>query len=300
MQHQQRSEFLHVANYQLHLRRLTPAMPNGEVVLMLHGAIENGRIFYSEKGRGLGCYLADQGFEVWCADFAGRGLSRPKVSRQFDHSQWQIITQDIPALIRHCAVDKPVHLVAHSWSGVMLAASLARQPQLLAQVRSIVTFGTKRVITVRSWQRLVHIDLVWNRLSPLLCRLYGYLPAKSWRFGADNEPAQYLRDTIGWIRGEPFTDPHDGFNYAEACQHVQWPDSWHFAAVNDHLLGHPHDVQAFLAETGLAAGQYSLLGNAQGNQQDYDHISMLTAASARHDHFPRLAAWLGRSGNRAE
>ncbi|WP_337843272.1 alpha/beta fold hydrolase [Rheinheimera sp.] len=294
MQHRQQSLWLKVSHYQLHLRQLIPAQPNGHRVLMLHGAIENSRIFYNEKGRGLACFLAEMGFEVYCADFAGRGQSIPAASRHFNHSQNQLITADIPALIRHLTQAGPVHLIAHSWAGVVLAAALARQPELVPLVRSVLTFGSKRCISVQSWQRRLHIDWVWNRLGPLLCKVYGYLPARQWRFGADNEPAQYLLDTIPWIRGEAFTDISDGFNYANACKHLNWPPSWHLAAVNDRLLGHPQDVLAFLAETGLDAGRFTLLGKATGYKMDYDHISMLTAATAREDHFVQLADWLGR------
>ena len=295
MQHQQSSAWLHVADYQLHLRQLTPdKADSANPALMLHGAIENSRIFYNEKGRGLGCFLADRGFAVTCADFAGRGLSSPKASRGFNHSQQQLICQDIPALINQLfqQYQQPVMVIAHSWAGVVLAASLARFPELLPKVKAIITFGSKRVISVGCFKKRLHIDWVWNRLSPLLCRLYGYLPAKQWRFGADNEPAQYLLDTIGWIRGEAFTDPTDGFDYAAACTDVNWPASWHFAAVKDQLLGHPLDVQAFLAETGLDAGRYTLLGKESGYAVDYDHISMLTHPSASSDHFAELAVWL--------
>lgn len=295
MQHQQSSAWLTVADYQLHLRLLSPVQTESAYpVLMLHGAIENSRIFYNEKGRGLGCFLADLGFTVTCADFAGRGLSKPKAGIGFNHSQQQLICLDIPALIEHLYQQhqQPVVVVAHSWAGVVLAASLARFPELLPKVKAIVTFGTKRVIRVSGLKKRLHIDLVWNWLAPLLCRFYGYLPAKQWRFGADNEPAQYLLDTIEWIRGGAFIDATDGFDYGAACSAVRWPHSWHFAAVRDQLLGHPKDIQAFLAETGLNSGIYSLLGKAHGNLQDYDHISMLTAPSAVSDHFVRLEKWL--------
>lgn len=295
LQHQQSSDWLNVADYQLHLRQLVPNQPDAEQpVLMLHGAIENSRIFYNEKGRGLGCFLANHGFRVTCADFAGRGLSRPKVSRAFNHSQHQLICLDIPALIHHLYQQhqQPLIVIAHSWAGVVLAASLARFPELLPKVKAIVTFGTKRVISVKSFKKSLHIDWVWNRLSPLLCWLYGYLPAKQWRLGADNEPAQYLLDTIAWIRGKAFVDATDSFDYAAACGQIQWPLSWHFAAVNDELLGHPQDVTAFMAETGLSKGRYILLGKSYGYQQNYDHISMLTHPAAIDDHFSELELWL--------
>lgn len=295
MQHQQSSAWLDVADYQLHLRHLTPDKADcAYPVLMLHGAIENSRIFYNEKGRGLGCFLADRGFAVTCADFAGRGLSSPQASRHFNHSQQQLICLDIPALINHLHQQhlQPVVVIAHSWAGVVLAASLARFPELLPKVKAIITFGSKRVISVGGFKKRLQIDLVWNLLSPLLCRWYGYLPARQWRFGADNEPAQYLLDTISWIRGGAFVDVSDGFDYAAACAQIQWPVSWHFAAIRDQLLGHPVDVQAFLAETGLHTGHFCLLSKAKGYQHDYDHISMLTHPKASQDHFIELDKWL--------
>jgi pimeloyl-ACP methyl ester carboxylesterase len=297
MKHQQSSFYLDLEQYQLHLRRLLPLQHGIAPVLMLHGAIENSRIFYSQSGKGLGCYLADHGFMVYCADFAGRGLSRPHVSEGFNQSQQQMINHDIPALIEHVYQlhQQPVIVISHSWGGVVASASLARQPQLAEMVAAKVCFGTKRVISVNSLERKVKIDLVWNTLAPWLSRKHGYFPARKWRFGADDEPAQFLHDTVKWIKGAPFTDLTDNFDYAAASSTLRWPPVWHFAAQNDRLLGHPTDVQAFIAET-VPQARFSLLGKAQGYQQDYDHISMLTHPAAVQDHFPQLRDWLLQLG----
>ncbi len=298
MKHHQSSEYLDLAAYQLHLRKLTPLHISQAPVLMLHGAIENGRIFYSHQGKGLGCYLADQGFTVYCADFAGRGLSRPKVGPDFNHSQHQLICQDIPALIEHLYQrhQQKIHLICHSWGGVVLAACLARFPALAEKIEKNVFFGSKRRISVKSAAKKLQIDWVWNKLSPWLCRRYGYLPAKSWRFGADNEPAQFLLDTVHWIQSTDFVDPTDEFDYAKAATLLHWPESWFFAAVNDKILGHPDDVRLFMAESNLAEARFSLLGKAQGDAVDYDHISMLTHPLAVAGHFAILADWLKHQG----
>ena len=237
MKHQQSSIYVDLQQYQLHVRRLTPLHNALSPVLFLHGAIENGRIFYSQSGKGLACHLADQGFIGYCADFAGRGLSQPSLDSGFNQSQHQVITRDIPALIDfvYQLHQQPITIIAHSWGGVLLAASLARAPQLLSKVRAKVYFGTKRVISVRSLERKIKIDWLWNRFAPWLGKKYGYIPAKKWRFGADNEPAQFLTDTISWIKGEPFTDLTDGFDYAAASKQIQWPPSWHFAAAQARL-----------------------------------------------------------------
>lgn len=293
MKHQQSSLYLDLTQYQLHIRRLMPMQLSKAPVLMLHGAIENGRIFYSRSGKGLGGYLADNGFVVYCADFAGRGLSRPHVSEGFIQSQQQMITRDIPALIEHVYQlhKQPVILIAHSWGGVVTAASLARFPHLTEKIAAKVCFGSKRVISVSSIERKIKIDLIWNTLAPWLSRKYGYFPARKWRFGADDEPGQFLRDTVQWIKGADYTDLCDKFDYAAASKQLSWPPVWHFAAQNDRLLGHPQDVKAFIAETAPQA-RYTLLSKTHGYKQDYDHISMLTHPAAVQDHFAELRDWL--------
>ena len=69
-----------------------------------------------------------------------------------------------------------------------------------------------------------------------------------------------------------------------------------FAAVNDLVLGHPTDVKLLMQETGLHQARYRLLGKAQGDALDYDHISMLTSAKARTGHFAELTEWLKLPG----
>lgn len=297
MKHQQTSLYLDLAQYQLHIRRLLPLQQGTAPVLMLHGALENGRIFYSHSGKGLGCYLADHGFMVYCPDFAGRGLSRPHVTEGFSQSQHQMIVRDIPALIEHIyhLHQQPVILIAHSWGGVVATASLARFPALTTMIAAKVCFGTKRVISVQSLERRLKINLIWNTVAPWLSNKYGYFPARRWRMGADDEPQQFLQDTVQWIKGKPFTDITDNYDYANSSKQANWPPVWHFAAQNDRLLGHPQDVKAFIAET-VPDARFTLLAKSTGYQRDYDHINMLTHPAAIHDHFAELRTWLLQLG----
>jgi predicted alpha/beta hydrolase len=295
MKHSQSSSYLDLSQYKLHIRNLLPLKPSQAPVLMLHGAIENGRIFYSQHGKGFGCFLADHGFPTYCVDFAGRGLSKPSVKDGLAHSQNQLICTDIPALINslYQQHQQPLHIVCHSWGGVVLVASLLRFVELRTKVQSLVCFGTKRQITGQSLQRKLQIDLVWNRIAPWLCSKFGYLPAKKFKLGADDEPTQYLLDTIAWIKPSSFLDVTDGFNYQLAGENLtQWPRSHFIAAVNDKVLGHATDVQHFMREAGLADAKFRMLSRANGNAEDYDHISMLTHPEATKDHFPELVRWL--------
>lgn len=299
MNHQQSSEYLEAGHYSLHLRRLQPHDPHRAVVLMLHGAIENGRIFYSHNGKGLAGFLADRGCLVYSVDFAGRGLSKPHAREGLEHSQHQLICHDIPLLIDTLAKRHgcKVHLVAHSWGGVVAVASLIRFAEVRALVASQSYFGSKRRISVQGFHRWLKIDLVWNRLGPWLGRRYGFLPAKALRLGADDEPLAYLLETIAWIKSPSFVDPTDGFDYASAATSITWMPSLFYAAVKDTVLGHPTDVQLFMREANLASASYQLLGRKRGDKVDFDHITMLTHPAAKTGHFLELLQFIEQARN---
>ena len=112
----------------MHLRRIYDD-PEGPPVLMIHGAMSNGKIFYSESGKGFGPWLAEQGFDVFVADFRGRGLSEPLISADSDFGLKEMQEEDMAAFAGKIVEIKgrvPQHWVSHSWGGVTILAHLAR------------------------------------------------------------------------------------------------------------------------------------------------------------------------------
>lgn len=295
----QESHHIKVSNEDtLHLRRIY-LDSSGPPVFMLHGAIENGRIFYSHSGKGLAPYLARCGFDVYVADLRGRGGSTPAISRASSFGQTEAITEDIPAFIEYIVQVRgkvPQQWVAHSWGGVLLSSFLARFPEHRALVRSLVYFGSKRSVRVKNLHRLVKVDFVWQRLSPRIAAAVGYLPAKRLGMGSDNETARSLNQCTEWVKAAPWVDPADRFDYGAAVRKVSLPPIWYIAAKKDHALGHPRDVHDFMMEAGEQERRYTVLSRNQGNRHDYDHINMLTHPDAVNDHFPRVSEWLRRHG----
>lgn len=291
----QQSLYLDAGDHQLHLRHIASSSnPQGQPVLMVHGAIENGRIFYNEKGRGLGCYLASQGFDVYIIDLRGRGETIPPM-RPFDqYGQTETIVEDLPLFFEfvHQRNSQPIHLMAHSWGGVLLTSMLARFPQLLDKVASQVFFGTKRRVGAFNLEVLLKIKFMWRFLSPKIAKRKGFLPAKKMNFGSDDETIKSHYQSMKWTKTTDWIDADDGFDYANACQQVQWPPTWFVAAVSDKALGHPDDVKRFMAEANYVDAEYVLLSKANGHAKDYDHITMLTDKAALTDHFPQVVSWL--------
>jgi len=292
----QDSLFIPYRDGQLHLRHIRPSRVKalGVPILMLHGAMSNGRVFYSDSGRGLGCFLAKAGFDVYVMDTAGRGLSEPKIDRDFTLGQGEVIREQLPLvqqfmLQRHPLVNK-VHWCAHSWGGVLMASSLARYPHLQSSVASLLTFGSKRTIKVKSFKRWLMVDFFWNRFAPFYCGRQGYFDASRLHVGMDNESRASLLQTIDWVRGE-WVDHDDNFHYAQAAAKAMWPPAWFIAAKKDHVLGNPADVRDMIAECGFTQVKYTLLAKEHGNLVDYDHAGMLTHRRAEHDHFVQIKQW---------
>lgn len=292
----QQSLFIPYRNGQLHLRHIAPTKvhANRIPILMLHGAMSNGRVFYSHSGRGLGCFLAAAGFDVYVLDTAGRGLSRPKIARGFELGQGEVIREQLPLvqafiLARHPLVDK-VHWCGHSWGGVLMASAFVRSRELHQNVASLLTFGSKRTIRTHSVRKWLMVDLFWNRLAPALTLLQGYLAADKLGIGMDNESRASLLQSIDWVRGD-WIDHDDGFDYAKAAAKVNWPQTWFIAGHNDKVLGNPADVQDMLKECGMPSPKYTLLAKEEGFMYDYGHADMLTHTNAWEDHFPHIAQW---------
>jgi predicted alpha/beta hydrolase len=282
-------------NDKLHLRRIYENA-NGIPVFMLHGAVENGRIFYSESGRGLAPYLAQQGYDVFIGDLRGRGQSIPTINRQSNYGQTESILYEIPAFInkiKEIKGDVKQHWMGHSWGGVLLLAYLARFKDPI--VLSMVFWGTKRRVSIKSLEKFYKIDLLWDVVPRILKPIAGYLPVKELKMGADNESKKSHRQSLEWVRMKKWIDSDDGYNYHEQFKKIKLPPTLYLTGKNDKVLGHPTDVNLLMEEIGPSQPkEFKIIGKQTGHLHDYDHINLLTHKDAVKDHFPMIVEWLKR------
>lgn len=280
---------------QIHLKRFYQS-DDAPALLLIHGSIEDGRIFYSNSGKGFAPWIAKQGFDVFVPDLRGRGKSTPKISKNSDFGQDEALREEYPALIQKIQSlkgKKRLFLGAHSWAGVNILAFLAR-PYCEVEVPAMVFFGSKRHISVRGWRYFYMITLAWEILSRRSIRRHGFLNAVKLKMGSDNLAKRDYEETNDWVKeGKEWRHWKDGFDYRAALAQIQLPPTLYIAGKKDHVLGHPIDVALLAEETGpQQIKELMVLSKANGFKHDYGHIDMLTHPDAAKDHFPKALAWL--------
>lgn len=256
-------------------------------VFLLHGSIEDARVFYSKSGKGFAPFLAKHGFDVFAPDMAGRGNSEPRVSSGFRHSHADVINRDIPKYIEHIRQfypDAPICMGAHSWGGVMILAWYVRYGSS-ENPGPMVFFGTKRHIATISLRRFLWVDVMWNAVGEITTAIRGYLPAKALKMGSQNEPAKLFRETKKWVYSKRWLDFNTDEDIAARLADLNLPPILYFAGANDKVLGHPADVKRLIGETGSKNAEFVLLSRANGYKIDYGHIDMLTSKHARSEQF---------------
>lgn len=267
----------------------------GAPLFMVHGSVENGRIFYSDSGKGLAPWLASRGFDVYVADLRGRGMSSPAVSAASDWGLREMMEEDFPVMLQEIVRLRgqvPQHWLAHSWGGVMQLAFLARW-SAPAPVASLTFFGTKRHIASWSLKKLMMIDLGWGLLGELLAQVKGYLPARRFGFGVEDESAATYRQTRSWVRSKQWLDPYDVFDYAAALKELSLPPAFYITGAHDQVLGHPLDVYRLIQETGYdQVNEFLVAGKSSGFAHNYNHVNLLTHKDAPADVFPAVEEWL--------
>jgi len=276
----------------LHLKRFCGG-EKGPVAFLLHGSIENGKIFYSSSGKGFAPYLASLGFDVFIADLRGRGQSTPPIGRNSDYGLTESINEELPAFIneiKRIRGDVPQHWIAHSWGGILLLCYYARNPKA-AKISSMVFFATKRRITVKGWKKFWILNVSYNLLFRLVIALRGFVETKWFRAGSDNETAKARQQTYDWVTKEEWKG-EDGFDYAKTLQNMKLPPILFLAGTNDEVLGHHSDVKLLMEEIQQSNSEFYLAGKSSGNLHDYDHISLLTYHDAPKDHFPYVVQWM--------
>ena len=269
--------------------------PTGAVVLLVHGALEDGRVFHPRGNQGLAGVLAAAGHTAYVLDLRGHGQSLPALQESPQEiTQRQLIHEDLPGVLEYLQTrhaGQPLFAASHGWGGVWLASALIRRPDLLVRIQGLMHFAVRRRQLHGGRLTFLTSRLLWRGLLPMLGRAKGVIPVRAMALGsADESPAIYAAN-LAWMAGE-WRDLDDGFDYASAIEKLAWPPGLYLAGDADRQQGHIGDVRDFARELGPHDAQVVLLEKGLGCSRRYGHNDLLTHPQAEVDHFPLVVSWL--------
>ncbi len=287
--------YIDCQNYVLCLTSFKPdKIKNSTPTVLLHGAIENAKIFYSESNKGLAPYLAKNG--IWCfaLDARGRGKSKPNISKNSSFGNLDIVTQDFPKVynkVKTLTGSNTQIWGAHSWGGVLLLHFYARYSENYS-IDKMVFFGSKRQISVKSIKKYIMVNLMWRFFGGMLNAIYGYYPSKKFKFGSDNESSNTFLECDRLVKNSKWEDV-DGFNYATffKTNPLSIP-LFSITGEKDDVLGHPNDCKVLLNEANATKSVFKIIGKKTGYSSNYDHITLLTSKTAKTEHFKEILSFI--------
>jgi pimeloyl-ACP methyl ester carboxylesterase len=278
----------HYKKEELHIKRFY-SNPNGIPVLMIHGSVENGKIFYSSSGKGIAPYFAKKGYDVFVPDLRGRGQSKPSISKHSKFGWAESIEVDIPLYIekiKELKGDVPIHWVAHSWGGIVILAYLAQHPETTEKTSSMVFFATKRKIKFNSIKKVWTIRILWDKLARVAIRQKGYFDARRFKAGSDNETIRIFQESTKWVKAKKWIHWYNKFDFSKALKKQQLPPTLNLIGTMDKVLCHPQDIELLIKETGAESHNYKIIGKSTGFKNDYGHNDILSHPDAQKEVYP--------------
>jgi pimeloyl-ACP methyl ester carboxylesterase len=272
----------------LALSRVKPrnAQPISIPVILIHGSYSTRSFWVSDKGVGLGVYLADQGFDVWIPELRGHGLS-PKGDSFSAITAEEQIRYDLPAISDavFTMTGTTAFWIGHSFGGLFALAALSMNWMDQEKVSGMVTFGSQ----ISMGDGYLKIPPVAWTLSAIL-KLLGNFPAPAFGLGPEIEAAGTMLETIRWKKFRGKWTSSEGVSYWDGLDKIKIPVLT-YAAAND-KNDPPAGCRKIHKCLGSLDKMFMVLGKDAGFSKDYDHVGMVVSKEAQEEVWPDLSGWL--------
>ena len=261
------------------LYRLDQPDSKGCPLIITHGTISN-----ADTVRGLGCYLAESGFDCWLLEWGGHGDACASGRHQdFEYPAFN----DLPAALGRVleATGKGrVYWVSHSGGGHLPLMYLARYPELQEKFVGIVAMGAQATDAAQGLKYKARaLALKW------VTSLLGRTPKQMISVGTEGEPTRLLAQWSDWNLSRRWTGK-DGFDYMAALAAVTIPVFMLAGSRDD--IAPVSGCRKFYDNLGSRDKSFVTCSVSHGFRKDYTHGQLIRGRAARAEIYPRITAWL--------
>lgn len=252
-------------------------------VILAHGTFSN----YRTCG-GLARYLAGRGHDCWLLDFEGHGCS-DKILPAADFET--MFLSGANAALDHVVTmtQGRIHWVGHSGGGLAALMALAKRPELTEKMHSLVMLGSQ---ACDAGQSVSHRAVL--RLSQLLTRMLGFVPARVLRLGPEDEVAEVMLQWYRWNLRAHWQGSGD-FDYLKALREhesLAGLPVLSMAGSGDRFIAPPEACRKLHALLPGTAKAWQECGIDQKFAEDFTHSRLISSRAAAREIWPRIAGWL--------
>jgi predicted alpha/beta hydrolase len=257
--------------------RHPPSTARGTVIL-LHSLMTSRRVWNSPRDQGVSATLNDAGLRTLALDFRGHGASRPSASEGAAYGYDDLVREDIPALCEAARQRWPsdrLSIVGHSLGG---HSALAAIGTATCEVDALVVLGTdvwRPSAEPHPLLRAKKAALV--QTCRLITRARGYFPARSLRFGSDDESAGMMRSWIDWWDRDRWISRDERVDYLAGLSTIKIP-VLAIASQGDELYAPPANAARLMRA--VAGAQLEVIRHADDGGAAPDHMPMITTRAA--------------------
>ena len=255
-----------------------------KAVVLLHPATAVVQGFYSA----FATYLSELGLTVVTYDYRGTGRSRPKHLRDCHVSMQDWMEDDVGAVTRWAASrypGTPLLAVGHSIGGHAIALS-SETGALRAAVLVAAHAGVTS--TVKGALERARVWCVMRILTPVLCRLFGYMPGRRLGLGEDL-PRGVMEQWSRWTRLPHYFYDDPAMDARQRAARVKLPLL--VLAFDDDPWANPAAVGLLLAPLVNAAIDRQQIKAADAGVPAIGHMGFFRKRSAA-TLWPRAGDWL--------
>jgi predicted alpha/beta hydrolase len=274
-------------------RRAAHGKPRG-AALLLHAMMVDRRSMDRPPESGFGSRLAEHGFEVFLADFRGRGLSGPSVSKGGRWGYDDLVRYDVPAFVRAVRAQSPglpVVVVGHSLGGHVTVASVAAgtcmpPPDAIVGLSANVWMPGLETSLPRKMAKAASMAAFLAAT-----RRHGRFPSREVGMGPVEEAAPYVEDLCRFWRTDRWESRDRIDDYLAGMGRVRVP-MLSVIGRADRLMAHPAGAAGWARRVGAEGATTWLLGREDfGLTHDPGHMDLVTDVRSR-PAWDAIAAWM--------
>ncbi|MGP4714593.1 MULTISPECIES: alpha/beta fold hydrolase [unclassified Psychrobacter] len=265
-------------------------------VFLTHGT-------FSDKGvcMGIASYLAALGHTCYIMEWRGHGHSPvPKHKYKFETIALYDYKASFDYLFDELKLDH-VHTVTHSGGGLCLTMFLIQNQQYIDKVSSATIFacqGYGAALNPISYIKVIS--------AKIINRLYGYIPAKTFKLGPVNESYYTMVQWYDWNLHKNFkssllkqngsalgaTDAlDDRFNYKKHMSKITIP-IYAISGSGDRFIAPSRGCKLLLDDFGHDKNVFREYSTHSGDLEDYTHSRIIISRNAAKEIWPTVATWI--------